>query len=146
LRVAPGKTEATILDHAGNCTRFGLPDEPRVWALTYDQAKKKAEPKLSVRVCPVCWAASSARAKACANCGALFPVEPRQVDEREGELEEITAEMLAKRRLRQEQGRQGSLEALIEYGRRTGKKYPEGWARHVFAARLAKKAKRSAAA
>ena len=33
LRKSPGKDKAIILDHVGNWSRFGLPDDDREWTL-----------------------------------------------------------------------------------------------------------------
>lgn len=136
LRVAPGKEQAVILDHAGNVSRFGLPTDPRDWALTYDETKRRAKPSISIRVCPKCWAASSARARVCTNCGKEFEVEARKIEEREGELAEITPEMLERRRARQDQGRARSLDELRAFAKMKG--YANGWAMRVWAARQAK--------
>lgn len=68
-------------------------------------------------------------------------MQPRsQVEEREGDLIEITPEILARKAQRREQGRNESLESLREYGRRRG--FKDGWAEHVYAARQAKKVAR----
>lgn len=136
LRTFPGKEMLTILDHVNSTIKFGMIDEPRDWQLTYDETTRKSKPKTSVRVCPACFAASSSRSRVCTNCGREFPVEPRQVEEREGELAEVTAEMLAKRAVRREQGRSQTLEQLQEFGRRKG--YAPGWAIRVFQERQAK--------
>jgi superfamily II DNA or RNA helicase len=141
LRTWPGKKELTILDHVGMTIKFGLIDEPREWALTYSEDKKTKTASLSVRVCPKCFAASSARALSCSNCGEPFAVAPRSmVDEREGELVEITPEMIARKEARHEQGMAQSLEQLREIARRKG--YSSFWADHVYAARMAKRAVR----
>ena len=141
LRPAEGKEYAILLDHAGNCQRLGLPtDEPK-WTLTMDEEREKKKKSVSVRVCAKCFAASSARALACSNCGEPFPVTPRsKVEERDGELVEITPEMIARKQERREQGRADSLEALREIERRKG--YKSGWADHVYAARQKKRAAR----
>jgi DNA repair protein RadD len=121
LRPAPGKTHAIIFDHVNNAARFGLPDEDREWTLTTDiiRAKKKAAP--SIRVCPKCFAASPARALMCIECGAVFEVKERQhVEERDGELVELTAEELARKRERREQGRAQTREQLMEIARIKG--------------------------
>ena len=136
LRTAPGKSEALIFDHAGNCQRFGLPTDARDWHLTYDETTIKAKPKISVRVCPKCWAASSGRSRACTNCGHEFPVESREVDHRDGELVELTPEQIAKRAERMQRGRAKSLQELEEFGRMKG--YASGWAAHVWQARQRK--------
>jgi superfamily II DNA or RNA helicase len=140
IRPCEGKSIAVILDHAGNCARFGRPiDEPQ-WALTYDETKKKRNATLAAKICPKCWSANAARAFVCANCGERFRVAPRsEIEEQDGELVEITAEMLEKRAARREQGLAQSLESLRELARRKG--YSLQWADHVFAARQAKRAR-----
>ena len=146
LRIAPGKTEALILDHSANCLRFGLPTDPREWKLTYDETTgKKKEPEIKARVCSSCFAASSARAKVCANCGVPFPVEPREVEQRKGNLEELTPEEMAQRMAKlhasREVGMSTSLAQLEEIGRKRGHK--PGWAMHVWEAKQAAQAKRA---
>ena len=68
LRKSPGKDKAIILDHVGNWSRFGLPDDDREWTLE-GQAKRgercfqvQALPLIalhpvltSARVCPSLW-------------------------------------------------------------------------------------------
>jgi superfamily II DNA or RNA helicase len=141
LRTYPGKEMLTILDHVGSTLKFGFIDEPRDWQLTYDEeTRTKKKPEIQARVCLKCYAASPVRARVCANCGAPFPVEAREVEQRKGELQELTPEELAKRResiaSRREVGMTDSLQALIEIGKRRG--YDEGWALHVWNAKQAK--------
>jgi DNA repair protein RadD len=145
LRPAAGKTTAIILDHVGNTQKFGMPDETREWELTADIVhKKKAKP--GIRVCPKCFAASPARARTCVECGHVFEVQPRQeVKEKDGELVELTAEQIAKRRERQAQGMTKDLASLIAFGRRKGYKDAETWAMHVLRWREAKKRKKETA-
>ena len=60
------------------------------------------------------------------------------VEEREGELAEVKrGEIVARKR---EQGRADTLEDLIKVGIARGMANPHGWARHVWAAREAKRA------
>jgi hypothetical protein len=79
----------------------------------------------------------------CRECGKAFPVKPRDVRTAKGDLEELTPERLAQRlvmnRKRQEQGRAGTYEALVNLGRMRGMKHPDKWATHVMAARAAKR-------
>ncbi len=139
LRPAPGKDHALIFDHVGSTVKFGLPDAPREWSLTANATRRAKKPPPAVRVCPKCFAASPSRAAACVDCGHVFPIKPRQeLEEREGELVEITAEQLAKREARIEQGRAATLAQLTEIARIKG--YKPGWAEHVLASRMAKKA------
>jgi superfamily II DNA or RNA helicase len=143
LRPSEGKPHAIILDHVGNTQRFGMPDEPREWSLTVDETKRKKKQAPGIRVCPKCFAASAARATACVECGHVFEVKPRQnVEERDGELVELTAEQIQRKRERMEQGwKAKTLEQLREVARIKGRN--PAWADHVFAARLAKQRKKA---
>lgn len=67
LRPAPGKARAIILDHAGNCLRHGLPDQPREWSLSPPKRRGKVWHKL--HRCAACGAVT-APAPHCSNCGA----------------------------------------------------------------------------
>jgi len=138
-RPSPGKSHAILLDHVGNCQRLGMPDEPRDWQLTADVIKRKEKSAVGVRICHKCFAASSARASACIECGTPFMVKPREIAEREGELVELTAEQIAKKRERQEQGRSRTLAELEQFARMKG--YAPGWPEHVLRAREARKQK-----
>ncbi len=132
LRPAPGKTHALIFDHVGNTQRFGLPDESRHWTLT-DQDRERKPVTPGVKICPKCFAAMRAQARACPECGHVLAGEPRVIAEVAGSLAEITAETLAKRAARRDQGKAQSLEQLLVIERQRG--YRRGWAQHVFAAR-----------
>jgi DNA repair protein RadD len=142
-RPLPGKEFYTLLDHVGNTQRFGMPDEAREWELTPDVIKKKKADAPGVRVCPSCFAASPARSLICVECKHVFEVKERQnVEERDGELVELTAEQIAKKHARVEQGMTKELAGLREIARIKG--YKESWAEHVYAGRLAAKAKKAA--
>ena len=138
LRPAPGKHEAIILDHAGNCERHGLPDEERNWELTMDKNSKKSKSdNISVKVCPQCFAAQFSGKPECGYCGYTFPIQSREVEEKEGELVEVDPATLRRKRM-QSQGRCKTLEDLAEEGRKRGYKRPNLWAKYVFNARQAK--------
>lgn len=143
LRPSPGKREALILDHAGNCQRHGLPDEAREWSLEgrdIRRGKGRGESN-SVKVCPVCFAAQFSGRPVCSFCGNAFDVQSREVDEVEGDLVEVDAEIVAAQRARRrEQGSARSLDDLIAFGKRMG--YKPGWAHHVYASRQKKAAVR----
>jgi superfamily II DNA or RNA helicase len=64
----PGK-EAIILDHVGNYTRHGFPDDDREWSLKPKKRKKQAE--TSVTQCPVCFHVFKP-APTCPYCGYEF--------------------------------------------------------------------------
>ena len=74
MRYKPGKT-AIILDHVGNYTRHGLPDDEREWTL--EQKKKKKKNEVFVKTCPNCYSVIHSNAKQCENCGYIFETEER---------------------------------------------------------------------
>lgn len=145
LRTSPGKSHCTFLDHANLFETHGLPDEDRTWSLVGSQSERrgKAEQKLSVKICPNCFAAQESGKTSCQNCGEEFEVKSRSIEHHDGDLKEITKEELEKRRAQKEaaktQGRAQSLAELTELGRQRGMKNPAGWAKHVFNARQLKK-------
>ena len=143
LRPAPGKSEALILDHAGNLARHGLPDEPRCWDLggKRERIKKERDGEIKVRTCRACFAVQLASRRYCQFCKAgLISEAEREVEIREGELAEIRAdEQRAKWAARKDQGRAQTLEELVALGKKRGYKRPHFWAKHVFNARQRKK-------
>jgi superfamily II DNA or RNA helicase len=137
LRVFPGKTEAIILDHAGNVKRHGLPDEDRIWTLEGKAKKRKSKPtEVPVKTCPKCFATVASAATDCA-CGHHFEPVERKIEHVDGELQEIDP-AAARREARIEQGRAQTEQDLVAIGRARGMKRPELWARHVLRARHAK--------
>lgn len=128
LRYQEEKT-AIILDHVGNCQRHGLPDNDQEWSLSYDKPKnnKNSEQEKSVKVCPKCFAAQFSGKTLCSYCGFTFPVEAREVEQKEGDLVEANLEILRKNK-RKEEGRARTLEELIAIGKERGYKKPHAWA------------------
>ena len=148
LRPYPGKDHAVILDHAGNCRRFGMPDDERTWSLEGRDRKKNKDATL-IRQCPRCYAVSSIASGVCKACGWKFLVESREIEEREGELEEVddaTMRSLAREARLREQQRARTIDDLIALAKMRGYRNPEKWAKHIHAARLAKEAGRQARA
>lgn len=142
LRPHPGKKEAIILDHAGNCQRHGLPNETHEWSLSGKLKRpKKNEDSPTVRVCPTCYFAQPV-ADACINCGMVFPIKQRSIKEIDGELTEIQEAQL-RRQNRRDQGSAQSMNDLIALGKKRGYKNPAGWARYVYAARQSKRSGRT---
>lgn len=132
LRPSEGKTEAIILDHAGNSLVHGLPDDDREWSLADREKKKRAEKsEVPVRQCEECYFVYRPAPK-CPQCGHAPAVKAREIEVVEGTLTEVTAIPRAKFK---EQGKAGSLDALIQLGRQRGYKSPEFWARKVWASR-----------
>jgi len=143
LRPAPGKDAAVLLDHVGNSSRHGLPDDPREWSLLGREdrkAKKKPEDDVACRQCEKCYAVSPAAASKYRECGAPFPVKSRQIEEVAGSLSEVEVARM-RRVAAREQAAARTLEDLIAVGTARGMKNPQGWARHVAAARAAKEAR-----
>ncbi|MDE2434710.1 MAG: DEAD/DEAH box helicase [Sphingomonadales bacterium] len=138
LRPCEEKAEAIILDHAGNSLTHGLPDDAREWCLADREKKKRAAPAdVAIRSCPECFYVYRP-APRCPQCGHAAPVVAREIEQIEGTLAEVKrVEPRAKFR---EQGKAGSLEALIELGRSRGYKSPEFWARRVWASRQGRRA------
>lgn len=138
LRTSEGKERAIILDHAGNALRHGLPDEVREWNLDA-KAKTKRErdddiPK--IKQCESCFAVH-APAPQCPVCGHEYKIEARKIEQREGELVEISPEMIARNR-KIEQSKAKSLDDLITLATARKYKNPTAWARHVYSARQKK--------
>lgn len=137
LRPCEGKTEAIILDHAGNSLRHGLPDDDREWSLEDREKRAKADAaEVPVRQCKECFFVYRPAPK-CPSCGHVPPVQVRELEVVEGTLEEVRPAPRAKFR---EQGKAGSLEDLIRLGRERGYKSPEFWARKVWSSRQARHA------
>lgn len=97
---AGGKQHAIILDHVGNVLRHGMPDEEREWSLDTGLVKRKAardEDEPTVRQCPSCYAAHRP-ASCCPVCGHIYEAKTREIDFAAGELKQVDAEAMAKRR------------------------------------------------
>jgi superfamily II DNA or RNA helicase len=136
LRVAPGKANAIILDHVGNCLRHGLAEEEREWSLEGRPKKKKKasdEDAPPVRQCPKCYACH-VPAPICPECGHAYEVKKREIEHQDGELVELNAEWMARQR-RQEQGHAQTFEELVELGKARGYKSPAFWAKRVWESR-----------
>ena len=141
LRMKP--RPAVILDHAGNCQRHGMPDDPREWSLEGELKESKGgEPTLAAKQCPIgdggCGYVQRAGYPCCSNCGFVFPIMSRSVEEVDGDLIEVTREQMKAiaKSERQVQGRSETLADLIELAKRTGKN--PRWAQHVWQARQKK--------
>lgn len=143
LRPFPGKEYAVILDHAGNCKRFGMPDDERTWSLEGRKRNKSNSDATLIRQCPRCYAVSSIAADLCRACGYKFVTVGRPIEEIEGELQEVDS--IEARKLQREQdiraqAQAQSLDELIALAKYRGYKSPEKWAHKIYASRQAKKA------
>lgn len=131
---------AILLDLVGNLARLGLPDEDREWSL---DGRKKAARTVEGLTCHRCFAYHDP-APCCPECGFVYPVQKRdsmmggrQIDEVDGELEEIDIEAM-KRQRKQEQGMARTLDDLVKLATDRGYKSPEKWAAHIYTARQAR--------
>lgn len=144
LRPWPGKSEAVIFDHAGNTMRHGLPDDDREWTLEGRPRQARDVGAISVRICPSCFAANRSGGLACTECGAVFPVKPREIEQQDGDLVEVDkAERDRQRQVARSEVWQAKTEAeLIALGERRGYKSPTTWASRIIAWRADKQAAR----
>jgi DNA repair protein RadD len=138
LRTAPGKTEAIILDHAGNSLNHGLPDDDREWSLEGRQRRKRKkgdedEPAVAVRQCPSCFSVHRP-APHCPRCNHEYLTLGRTVEELEGELTEVVRAQ-AKHDAKVEVARAKTKEELVRLGTLRGYKSPHFWAMQVMANR-----------
>lgn len=142
LRPFPGKQFAIILDHAGNCQRHGLPDDVRAWSLSGSENRKKRDEDAGppVRICKKCFAAQPAGALICKVCGTQFEIQSREVDQVEGELQEVDLEAMRIQRKIQ-QGKAKSYDDLVALAKSRKYPNPHGWASHIVRARQAKAAR-----
>ncbi len=135
----PKPQPAVILDHAGNFTRHGMPDDIINWTL---DGESKAAPRVfSVTQCPKCYLVFR-NSEVCPHCGDVRPVQERKISRTDGELKEIresdALERLRlaeeeKKKLRREVGMARSLDALLKIEHERG--YKSGWARMKYGAR-----------
>jgi len=141
LRPAPGKDAAIILDHVGNVTRHGFPDQIRQWSLKHGAKRAgSSQPAPSVRTCPACFAAFRP-APQCPLCGAdCAPEQRRPMQQVDGELKELKRIDVQLRR--REQGKAQTLQQLIAIGHARNMRNPVAWAKHVLYARSLKDGQR----
>jgi superfamily II DNA or RNA helicase len=136
LRPAPDKPHALILDHVGNVHRHGFPDDHRDWSLA-DRPRRGAKdgpPAPTVRTCEACFAAFPPQ-PICPVCGTLAKLSSREIQQREGELQELARASLAQARARdrRQQGKARSLPELLAIAKQRG--YSAGWAYKLHNAR-----------
>ncbi len=134
LRPAPGKQAALILDHVGNVTRHGFPDDHRDWTLDEGIRRTAGTAAPSVRTCPECYAAFKPQ-PICPVCGAqCAPITNRKIRQLAGELQELGREAVQQRIAeRRKQGTARTLEQLLALANERG--YSPGWAYRIYHAR-----------
>jgi DNA repair protein RadD len=135
---------SVILDHGGNTLRHGAPCTERLWDLAGREVRESREGGSDVtgKLCEECYAYIKKQHRVCPECGFKFESQGRKIEQVDGELAEQDLEKLrARHEYLRDQGRADNLERLVELGRSRGFKNPEGWAMHVYEARMAKKVK-----
>lgn len=137
LRPFPGKVAAIILDHAGNAAHHGLPDDDRVWSLDGRMKRKTPADAPGTKTCPQCWRIVRSIVRVCPGCQYVFVAKPREVEQRDGDLVELTRGN-GHRDARAEQQRARDRHALEEIAKLRG--YKDGWVDYIMASREVKKA------
>lgn len=131
LRIAPGKSNLLILDHAGNIERLGFPcDEfPMILNVGRDQLKKKkteSAKKAMPHPCPKCFFMKSPGQKECPKCHFEEKRLPG-IETEQGELQEIQ-----KRRLKKSsQGNKDAIYARLLAGALVVG-FKDGWAAYRY--------------
>lgn len=138
LRIADGKEDVVILDHANLAMMHGLPTEAREWTLEGSRGKKKKRDPddVPVKQCPDCYRIVRAQAQRCV-CGKVWVPQGRMVAEHAGELTEVDPSLLRRERMR-EQASAKSLDDLIRLGAARGYRNPRAWALHIYQARTSR--------
>lgn len=147
LRIHPGKRDCVILDHAGNFTRHGAPDEVRQWTLTGREPKAGAGRDATAPqgpVCTACFAISPPGSSHCVECKTALPVRQRELRMVDGQLVEVEVQSVDEQaardwaefaRARARAEHYPDFQALVREGRRRKLRNPEGWAMHVLEGR-----------
>ena len=141
----PKQKPAVILDHAGNFTRHGLPDDVIEWGLAGKAMRPRAPgAAFAVTQCPPPCNAVFRAAVTCPYCGHTRAVQQRKLHYLTGELEQITREKqaeakkieeMARKAARIEVGRARTLDELVEIGMKRGYKEPYFWATNIMKGR-----------
>lgn len=136
------ETPALIFDHAGNSGRHGLPDDPREWSLAGKETKEAGEKTTPARQCPNCYFVHRP-CPTCPECGFVYPVQSREIEEVDGTLHEVTrcdskSKPISKSQEAAIVATREGLDGLIALGFNRGYAQPEIWAAKVMSARLAK--------
>lgn len=152
VRICDGKTDLIYADHANNIETHGNPLLPVAWTLAGSASVGENQQRaMAVRECPKCFGHTPSVRPVCKHCGHTFPIKSREIEEREGELEEIqlAAQQEAERiAARQDQGRAKDRAALVELFIRRGltPRNAERRADYVLAGRAQKAAREALAA
>lgn len=132
LRVALGKTHATIIDHVGNCgsnrggkwvEKHGFAEDIRKWSL---EGRIKRDGAAPVRLCEECFAVVPISARICPQCGATLWTDPEVLDQDAEELEEVVSPL----KIRELERAAKTLADWHQVAKL--RKFKAGWAWHKF--------------
>lgn len=117
---------ALIFDHVNNFNEHGYPDDDIEWTLADREkgSRETGERVLPVRTCMEC-SYSHRPAPQCPNCGFVYPVMSREIEQVEGELQEIRIRQ-EKKEKRIEVGKAQTPQDKIKIEKERG--YKKGWA------------------
>jgi superfamily II DNA or RNA helicase len=125
LRPYPGKTNAIILDHVGNCLRHGLAEQERDWDLGGREKRLKKSSLVETKQCSKCFAIFAGTV--CPQCGSQREIATREIKEVDGELQRLSIEDISKKREeRREEGKCKTLDDFRALAKLRG--YKLGWA------------------
>lgn len=114
-------------DHANNIKEHGFPDDETEWTLEDEERRGKSkgekEKVIPYKICSECHFAHKPSPH-CPECGFVYPIEARTIDEVDGDLVEIERDE-AKRKSRMEVGREKTFEGLVAIAKERG--YKMGW-------------------
>lgn len=131
MRYEPGK-QAIIIDHVGNATRHGFPDDPREWMLDPKPKKRKKERESRYVTCEQCYCVYEPPPFVCPGCGEAPEKSAREaLEQRAGILVEITEEERKALRMRKQQEVRSatSYGDLVAIAKERG--YSRGWCYHI---------------
>ena len=125
LRPYPGKANAIILDHVGNCLRHGLAEQERDWDLSGREKRLKKSSLVETKQCSKCFAIFAGTV--CPQCGSQREIVAREIEEVDGELQRLSIEDISKKREdRREEGKCKTLDDFRALAKQRG--YKLGWA------------------
>jgi DNA repair protein RadD len=130
LRPHPGKVGAVILDHAGNCVRFGLPHQFQVPDLSTDDKDRGRAKRDTTKLVPCsgCGYLLEPGQRKCPGCGFDRPVRTADVVRVDGELVEYgTPEEIQARNIETKQNWYQAFKWIAEV-----RDYHPGWAYHAY--------------
>lgn len=132
---APPKEDCLYLDHVGNLTDLGLPDDAVGWSLNDScpvRRKSDDDPSLSGRHCEKCLYFFRSVLDVCPECGATRIKTQKQISKARGELEEIQRQRKAESIAKAVAKMDPAAKYLDLKAEGAAKSYAPGWAKMRF--------------